>query len=389
MRVRLYPALVPRLAPIAVISCLSLLPALPAAAAPTPSPSPSARPDLVRGLQWQIGHLKLDQVHGRATGAGIVVAVVDSGVDHGHPDLTGQILQGPDSRANADVDGRGTGLAGLIAGHGHSTASPPVSLVDPGDAGILGVAPSAKILPVAFAPAAGAAGDADALASGVELAVNRGVRIICIGRGVVPSERLQFAIGVAVDKGVLVIASETSAWPASYPGVLGAIPADPSGTVRVPPVTGRTTGIAVPGVDLMTTDRGGGYRFAGVGAEAAILAGAAAVVWSADPRASADEIIEVLRDTASDRGAVGPDGRYGAGALDLLGALDEAARRSTSSESPAPSATPSRSPAAVAVATSLIGSGDWRRWLVTLPLLLFLAVLAFWAYTAARRTREA
>lgn len=340
---------------------------------------------MVRSLQWQITKLKLDEVHARSTGAGIVVAVVDSGVDAQHPDLVGQVLQGPESRALSDVDGRGTGLAGLIAGHGHATAGS--SFVDIGDAGVLGVAPGAKILPVVFAPNVGESGSPDELATGVELAVNRGARIICIGRGVQPSERLQFAIDIAFEKNVLVVAPDSSTWPASYPGVLTAIPADRNGEVRAPPASGRTTGVVVPGYELMTTDRAGGYRFSDPSVSAAMLAGAAAVVWSANPDAKASEIMNLLRASAGDRGAAGPDTQFGVGEVDLVKALRTGVPR------PRPSVTANPSPSTAAAPGSrggttalrpLLDSTDWRRWLVVIPLVLFLAVVGLWSYRSAR-----
>ncbi len=334
----------------------------------------------MRGLQWQIGTMRLDEVHRRATGAGMVIAVIDSGVDPQHPDLTGQVLQGPDAKANTDFDGRGTGLAGLIAGHGHSDSA--LSAVDPGDAGILGVAPSAKILPISFAPAAGQSGDPNELATGIELAVNRGARIICIGRGVMPSERLEFAVNVAVEKDVLLVAADASTWPASYPGVLTSIPADRVGAVRQLPASGRTTGIVVPGADLITTDRAGGYRLADTAAGAAVLTGAAAVVWSANPNAKASEVVELLRRTSTDRGTPGPDRDFGVGDLNLLAALNAAQVRPSGSAGPQPSpSVTKRAPgAAVTAGTPILESRNWRRWLVTLPLLLFLGILALWTF---------
>lgn len=359
------------------------------------TPAAAAQPDVVRGLQWQNAKLKLDEVHRDSTGQGIVVAVVDSGVETQHPDLTGQILQGPDFRSGSDLDGRGTGLAGLIAGHGHGPSpapSPPSPSspggTDRGDAGILGVAPGAKILPIAFAPNVGESGAPDDLATGVELAVNRGARVICIARGVPASERLQFAIDVAFEKGVLVVAADSSTWPASYPGVLTAIAADRNGEVRVAPASGRTTGLVVPGVELMTTDRAGSYRFADSSASAAVLAGAAAVAWSASPEAKAAEIMNLLRSTATDRGAAGPDTVYGAGELNLLQALKTGVPQPRPSRSSAAPATPPRAdlPAAGAPARPLLDSADWRRWLVALPLLLFMILLGLWSYRSARST---
>jgi subtilisin family serine protease len=331
-----------------------------------PAPALAREPDLVRGLQWQIGALSLPEVHKKATGVDIVVAVVDSGVDAQHPDLTGQVLQGTDG-SNVDIDGRGTGMAGLIAGHGHGPES-----------GILGIAPGAKILPMAYAPGPGEVGDPDRLATGIELATNRGAKIICIGRASAPSERLQFAIEVAADRGVLVVGVDVGAWPASYPGVFSAVPADRTGAVPNAPVSGRTTGLAVPGVELMTTDRSSGYRIADSSGAAAILAGAAAVVWSAYPWATSAQVADLLRRTATDRG--------GQRSLNLLAALNTGIASPAASPSTGPSAPQVNKNKAVGgnAGTALVDSTDWRRWLIVLPLLLFLTSLAAWSYFAGR-----
>ncbi|WP_254548584.1 S8 family serine peptidase [Catellatospora tritici] len=394
-------------------------------------PATAAQPDVVRGLQWQFAALDLASVHQRADGGGVVVAVLDSGVDATHPDLVGQILAGPDAQATTDVDGRGTELAGLIAGRGHvaqvvgeplapvsptalpssspspsPSASPqvpglapsltPVPPADDRPAGVRGVAPGAKILPVAFAPAAGAGGEPDKLADAIDYAVSRDVKIICIGRGVAPSSRLQASVDAAIARGVLIIAADSAKpgkpftpWPVSYPGVLGAIAADRTGAVPVLPVSGQTTGITVPGVDLISTDVGGGYHIDEGGASAAaVLAGAAAVIWSAYPRSTAAQVVQRMRTTALDRGADGPDSRYGAGALNLNAALSLVLPEPSVSPSPvpAPSLLPSSSPSASPKPVALADSGDWRRWLVVLPLLGFLVALGLWARRSGARS---
>ena len=186
-----------------------------------------------------------------------------------------------------------------------------------------------------------------------------------------------FAIEVAADRGVLVVGVENSAWPASYPGVFAAIPADRTGAVPNPPVSGRSTGIAVPGIELMTTDRGAGYRISDQSGAAAILAGAAAVVWSAYPYATSRQVADLLRQTATDRG--------GYKSLNLLGALNKGIPEPVPSPSGAanePQA--SKGKAAGSAGVALADSGDRRRWLVVVPLVLFLVALVAWSSVAGR-----
>jgi subtilisin family serine protease len=358
--------------------------ATPLLAGPAAPAFAAAEPDVIRQSQWHLSTLKLTDVHKRSTGSGITVAVVDSGVDGVHPDLTGQVLPGGPETSNNDFDGRGTALAGLIAGHGHSSAAGGT------DAGILGVAPGAKVLPVAYAPISGeSGGDPDRLATGIELAISRGANIICVARASVPSERLQFAIEVAVLKGVLVVTADTSAWPASYPGVLTAIPTDSGGLVRTLSSSGRSTGIAVPGEGLMAPHLLGGYRQADApAAAAAVLAGSAAVLWSASPDAKADQIVALLRKSAADAGLSGPDMQYGAGKIDLTAALNAGVVTATptSSATPQPGKTAAAKPPAVAKGTvnPLVHSRELGRWLVLLPVLLFFGGFAAWAFRKSR-----
>src|ERR1051326_6401935 len=106
----------------------------------------AAYADAIRGQEWIINALDLADAHRYSEGKGVVVAVIDTGVDSSHADLSGNVLPGVDvangtplGNGRTDTNGHGTGMAGLIAGHGHGSD---------GADGVLGVAPKAKVLPV-------------------------------------------------------------------------------------------------------------------------------------------------------------------------------------------------------------------------------------------------
>ena len=113
--------------------------------------------------QWPLDFLHIAQAQQVSQGAGITVAVIDTGVDAGHPDLSGSVLPGADlvttgstRDARTDLSGHGTGMAGLIAGHGR----------------MLGVAPRASIVPIRVLTEFGRGTAApDLLAQAIDLAV--------------------------------------------------------------------------------------------------------------------------------------------------------------------------------------------------------------------------
>lgn len=120
-----------------------------ATAAPPPGAcgNPAPASPAVTELPWAQKTLDARSVHEHATGAGVVVAVVDSGVDADHPQLAGKVLRGQDFFLVGDLPGgfdcvsHGTGVASIIAAR-------PVSGI-----GFAGLAPDATILPVRSAKA--------------------------------------------------------------------------------------------------------------------------------------------------------------------------------------------------------------------------------------------
>lgn len=199
--------------------------------------------------QWHLlpEYLDMPAVWGNAgyatqavTGQGVIVAVVDSGVDMEHPDLMGNIVQKDGTQAYIDVlvkeelkapkldgNGHGTHVAGIIAAGSGNTLHGSGS----NQGNIVGVAPEAKLLPVRVMNARGGGEDFD-IAKGIELAVdwrgNGDARVdlinLSIG-GPKPSSTLAAALAYAARHGVLVVTAagnydEPVYYPAAYPGAL-------------------------------------------------------------------------------------------------------------------------------------------------------------------------
>jgi type VII secretion-associated serine protease mycosin len=283
-----------------------------------------ARADAVRDQQWSLGVLKVAEAHAINQGEGVTVAVVDSGVDAGHPDLTGNVLKGIDvSRGGdgttADRTGHGTAIASLIAGHGHGRG---------GSAGILGVAPKAKILPVRIFPARGALHPDDA-AHGIVAAVDAGATVICIASSGSTTPKLEAAVAYAVNKQALIVAAAGSTetvtgvtWPARYPTTIAVAGTHRSGQASENSPRGDEIEVAAPGDEIVSATLGGGYATnSGTSNATALVAGVAALVRSKFPELDMVGAYRRVRYSSTDAGEPGYDQAFGHGVVNAAAAL--------------------------------------------------------------------
>jgi len=304
-----------------------------------------ARAEGVRSEPWQLGALNAVAAWQYATGAGVVVAVLDSGVDASHPDLAGQVLPGLDlvdgsSDGRVDPVGHGTSVAALIAGRRD-------------ESGVVGVAPDARILPVRVLDRSNAYQDASVVARGLRWAVDNGAHVVNLSLGgVAHSQTLADALAYAAEHDVVVVActgnvapssSDRDVWfPAREPGVVAVTglrgPATitnpntgwlewPSGSAGGPDalwagsLTGRQTVLSAPAMNLLGARPGGYWRVQGTSFATPLVTGTATLVRSRFPRLTAANVINRMIRTANDLGDVGRDDRYGYGQVNPLGAV--------------------------------------------------------------------
>ncbi|MEV5334535.1 type VII secretion-associated serine protease mycosin [Streptomyces werraensis] len=307
-------------------------------------PATTAHADTIRDRQWALDALHADQVWPTTRGAGVTVAVLDTGVEADHPDLDGNVLQGKDlvgfgAREGDEAWARhGTAMAGIIAGHGHGPGN--------GD-GVMGVAPEAKILPVRViledkdpARAKARSTRGNALAEGIRWAADHGADVINLSLGddsasAHPEEGEDEAIQYALRKGVVVVASagnggdkgDRISYPAAYPGVIAATAVDRYGT-RAPFSTRRWYAtVSAPGVDVIIADPDHKYYEGwGTSAAAAFVSGAVALVKAAHPDLTPAQIKRLLEDTARNAPAAGRDDSRGFGFVDPAAAIEAADR---------------------------------------------------------------
>ncbi|WP_203769579.1 S8 family serine peptidase, partial [Actinoplanes nipponensis] len=296
------------------------LPAALAALAVVLGSAVPAQADRARDKQWFWKPLGVEQAQRISQGAGVVVAVLDSGVDARHQDLRGavgagrQVVQNKPA-GNLDTVGHGTGMAGIIAGRGHGDG-----------AGVLGIAPRAEIMPIT------PANDAYFVGQGIRWAAGHGAKVIVLAFAIDDGENLRAAVSEAAAADVVLVGTSGNSgdkgnepeYPGAYPQVLTVGAVDRRNKVAAFSTHGPQVDLVAPGVDIPAPAPGNEYvTGTGTSAAAAIVAGAAALIRARHPELRAADVVQRLTGTAIDRGDRGRDDYYGFGQLDLLAALND------------------------------------------------------------------
>ncbi|WP_327182090.1 type VII secretion-associated serine protease mycosin [Streptomyces sp. NBC_01334] len=306
-------------------------------------PPSTAYADGIRAKQWALEALHTQEAWQTTKGAGITVAVLDTGVEADHPDLTGNVLTGKDMVGFGAGPGdrawarHGTAMAGIIAGHGHGSGNAD---------GVLGVAPEAKILPVRViledgdpqrTKARNTRGNA--LAEGIRWAADQGADVINLSLGddsasAHPEPAEDEAVQYALKKGSVVVASAGNggekgdhiSYPAAYPGVIAATAVDRYGTRASFSTRRWYATVSAPGVDVVIADPDHKYYEGwGTSAASAFVSGAVALIKGARPGLTPAQIKKLLEDTARNAPTGGRDDSRGFGFIDPAAAITAAA----------------------------------------------------------------
>lgn len=275
--------------------------------------------------EWHLDALDVYSAQSQARGDGVVVAVIDSGVDAQHPDLVGQVLPGAGfgrskgTDGTTDVDGHGTGMAGIIAATGR-------------DGGALGIAPGAKILPIASADEKEQFG-LDVVAESIRWAADHGAKVVNMSLGFSSSmtPTLVKAVNYAIEKDVVLVAAtgndgkEVSA-PANINGVIAVAGTTREGKPWASSNVGTDTVLAAPAAGIVTiapqSVYASGYaEMDGTSAASAIVSGVAALVRAKHPDMAAKDVVNALVKTATDLAEPGRDAATGFGMVNPMGAL--------------------------------------------------------------------
>jgi len=282
-------------------------------------------------LPWGVDHIDAEVVHAyNKKGAGIKVAIVDTGIDLDHPDLqvAGDVSFVSGAPSGEDDHGHGTHVAGTVAALDN-------------DFGVIGVAPEAELYAVKVLDGSGRGYWSDIIA-GIEWSIDHSAQIINMSLGGTSgSSTLEMACDAAFEAGVLIVAAAGNSgnswalfdnvlYPARYDSVIAVAATDSSDDRVYFSSTGPDVELAAPGINILSTAAGGGYTTKmGTSMASPHVAGVGALMFASginDANGNGrinDEVRERLQLTARDLGIAGRDNLYGYGLVDAAGAVPQ------------------------------------------------------------------
>jgi subtilisin family serine protease len=313
----------------------------------------------VSGYQWMLPATNAAAAHQRATGAGVTIGVIDTGVDATHPDVAGRVI--PGAIVTKDDDGKPVLVPATVEqtsddwyGHGSHVAG--ILAADDDGNGVTGMAPDALLMPIDLEPRRSPIRSSPQffrmVSAGIDFAATHGADVVNMSlggpsSGLAPGndynerylkalDTLCASVEAASASGVVVVASAGNEGTWGNPEIK---PAACRGAVTVAalsPHFDRTywssfdaaVDIAAPGEDILSLDSTvadeslTAHRFAsGTSMAAPVVAGTAALVKEQHPDWSAERVANRLTSTAKDIGIPGRDPESGFGIVDAAAAV--------------------------------------------------------------------
>ncbi len=292
-----------------------------------------ARADAVRDAQYWLDDYGIRAAWNTTQGAGVTIAIIDTGVDGSVPELVGAVVGGADFSGLGSPDGQEpVGSEG--SGHGTMVASLAAGRGTGPDAGVIGAAPQASILSLSIGFGEGTTSSDDQIAAAVRYAVDNGADVInmSLTRNTLDwPESWDDAFLYAMENDVVVVAAAGNRGsgttmvgaPATMPGVLTVAGVDRDGVASFDASSqGITIGVAAPSEDLVGVVPGGGrVQWNGTSGATPIVAGIVALVRAAYPELDAANVINRVVSTARPAGEPGSDPLYGFGLVDASAAV--------------------------------------------------------------------
>lgn len=272
-------------------------------------------------IDWGLKAVGAEVAWQKTKGKGVKVAVLDTGIDPDHPDLAQNVKEYVDFTGSnygaEDVQGHGTHCAGIIGGTDNGI-------------GMIGIAPEVDLYAAKVLGDNGS-GNFESIIRGLQWAIDRNVDVISMSLGTAsrPPEQVHQLIKQATERGIILVAAtgnENSevCWPAMYDEVIAVSAVDQQLQHARFSNYGIKNEISAPGVDIVSTYKGGTYaRLSGTSMATPMVAGAVALVIARhkelffDVKPTAENLHKIVDKMVKDLGEVGRDVLYGEGMIDL------------------------------------------------------------------------
>ncbi|AFZ20509.1 DVUA0089 family protein [Allocoleopsis franciscana] len=273
---------------------------------------------------WGVNAVKAPEAWAQGfTGEGIVVAVIDTGVDYKHPDLDANIWVNEGEIAGNGVDDDGNGYIDDVNGwdfvagdndamdvYGHGTHVAGTIAAEKNDFGVTGIAYNAKIMPVKVLDDNGSGSNVD-VAAGIKYAADNGADVINLSLGGGYSSEIKDAVEYATAKGAVVVmaagneSGSQPGFPASFANQWGVAVGAVDSNNKMADFSNKAGSteldyVVAPGVDVYSTTPGNTYQsFNGTSMATPHVAGVAALILSANPNLTPAEVESLLTKTAN------------------------------------------------------------------------------------------
>lgn len=276
--------------------------------------------DTYSNLQYGPQKIKADGAHNYSTGKGVVIAVVDTGLDFKHPDLKGKVIETANfvpGDKNFAQDVHGTLMAGIIGA------------VKNNGMGIYGVAPEAKIMAIKVCKPTSkesieAIGSSDSLAQGLDFAILKKAQVINLSLGGPKEPLISALVEKAFALGIILVAAAGNdgpqgppRYPAALDKVIGVSAIDIHDQLYGSANRGPYIDLVAPGVEILSTVPGGKFNVStGTSMAASHVSGVVALILEKRQKMLPIEIKSLLEATARNLGAEGRDDLFGSGCVD-------------------------------------------------------------------------
>ena len=269
---------------------------------------------IAQTVPWGINAVNAPVAHARGTkGSGVKVGIIDTGIDHGHPDLAANYVSGIDFVNNdndpLDDNGHGSHVSGTVAAIDNTI-------------GVIGVAPSASLYGIKVLDAAGS-GTFSNVVAGIDWAAANGMNVVNMSLGAsIGTAALQTACDNAFAAGVVICAAAGNdfggpvGYPAKYSSAIAVSAVDQNNNLANFSNQGPEVEVTAPGVGVFSTYKNGQYAtLDGTSMATPHAAGVCALIWSTGQFTTATAVRNQLTSTATDIGAAGRDNKFGFGLI--------------------------------------------------------------------------